>query len=45
VDIADQVIIGHPDGACELRDLSDGSAQVSHRQVELAEASNIFNDI
>lgn len=45
VDIADQVIIGHPDGAVELRDLSDGSAQVSHRHVELAEASNIFDDI
>ena len=45
VDIADQVIIGHPDGAVELRDLSDGTARVSHSHVELAEARNIFDDM
>jgi ribose 5-phosphate isomerase A len=45
VDIADRVIIGHPDGACELRDLSGGSAQVSHRKVELTDARNIFDNL
>ncbi len=45
VDIADQVVIGQPDGSCELRDLSDGVAQVSRRTVEMAPDSNIFDDL
>ncbi len=45
VDIADQVVIGHADGTCELRDLTSGTAETSLRQVDLGEASNIFSDI
>lgn len=45
VDMADQVVIGHPDGSCEMRDLSSGVAEVSIQQVDLGEAANIFSDI
>jgi ribose 5-phosphate isomerase A len=45
VDIADQVVIGHSDGRCEMRDLSNGENDVSWRQVDLGQTGNIFLDI
>ncbi len=45
IDIADQVVIGHADGTCELRDLTSGTPETSQRRVDLGEASNIFSDI
>ena len=45
VDIADQVVIGHADGTCELRDMTSGTAETSLRRVDLGDASNIFADI
>lgn len=45
VDIADQVVIGHADGTCELRDLASGTAETTLRHVDLGEASNIFSDL
>ncbi len=45
VDIADQVVIGHADGRCELRDLSSGTPQITEAQVDLAAARNIFTDL
>lgn len=45
VDIADQVIIGHADGTCELRDLTSGEAEITHRQIDLGEVRNIFTEL
>ncbi len=45
VDIADQVVIGHPDGSVELRDLTTGTPESTTRQVDLDDARNIFTDI
>jgi len=45
VDIADQVVIGHADGKCELRDLTSGAPETSFAQVDLDAAQNIFRDL
>ncbi|TVP71128.1 MAG: ribose-5-phosphate isomerase RpiA [Rhodobacteraceae bacterium] len=45
VDIADQVVIGHADGSCELRDMTTGTAESTMKQVDLDYARNIFSDI
>ena len=45
VDIADQVVIGHADGSCELRDMSTGTAESTMKQVDLDYARNIFSDL
>jgi ribose 5-phosphate isomerase A len=45
VDIADQVVIGHADGTCEMRDLSSGTPEISLRQIDLDDARNIFSDL
>ena len=45
VDIADQVVIGHPDGSVELRDLTTGTPESTMRQVDLEDARNIFSDL
>lgn len=45
VDIADQVVIGHSDGRCEMRDLSSGQEDVTYRQVDLGQSTNIFSDL
>jgi ribose 5-phosphate isomerase A len=45
VDIADQVVIGHADGRCELRDLSSGEEDVTFKQVDLGQTANIFSDL
>ena len=45
VDIADQVVIGHPDGTVELRDLTTGTPESAMRQVDLEDARNIFSDL
>ena len=45
VDIADQVVIGHADGTVELRDLTNGTAESTMRQVDLDSARNIFSDL
>ena len=45
VDIADQVVIGHPDGTVELRDLTTGTPESSMRQVDLEDARNVFSDL
>lgn len=45
VDIADQVVIGHADGSCELRDLTTGTAESTMRHVDLEDARNIFSDL
>lgn len=45
VDIADQVVIGYPDGKCEMRDLSSGTAEISHAQIDLGEVQNAFSDL
>ncbi len=45
VDIADQVVIGHSDGRCELRDLSSGVQDVTFRRVDLGTSANIFSDL
>jgi len=43
IDIADVVVIGHGDGAVEVRDLADGSVREGH--VDVDESTNIFTDI
>ncbi|MEQ3625509.1 MAG: ribose-5-phosphate isomerase RpiA [Celeribacter sp.] len=43
IDIADVVVIGHGDGAVEVRDLADGSVREGHVAVD--ESTNIFTDI
>ncbi|MGL4415603.1 MAG: ribose-5-phosphate isomerase RpiA [Roseinatronobacter sp.] len=45
VDIADQVVIGHSDGTCELRDLSSGTPETSLRQINIEDERNIFSDL
>lgn len=45
VDIADQVVIGHPDGTVELRDLTTGTPESTMRQIDLEDARNIFSDL
>lgn len=45
VDIADQVVIGHADGRCEMRDLTTGTPETRFAQVDLGEAANIFSDL
>ena len=44
VDIADQVVIGQPDGSCELRDLSDGARRSAARRSSWPDP-NIFDDL
>lgn len=45
VDIADQVIIGRPDGSCEIRDLTGGMPEISYRQAGDTAGGNIFADL
>lgn len=45
VDIADQVVIGHADGTCELRDLTTGTPESTLKQVDIEDARNIFSDL
>lgn len=43
IDICDRVIIGHPDGRVETRDITTG--EVGRGRVTLSEAANVFTDL
>ena len=43
IDIADSVVIGHPDGRVETRDIADGS--VTEARIDLGESDNMFRDL
>ena len=43
IDICDAVVIGHPDGRVEVRDINEGTVQEDH--VDIAETDNLFSDL
>ncbi len=43
IDICDMVVIGHGDGAVEIRDINTGN--VEHDRIDLPDSDNIFADI
>ncbi|PQO21962.1 ribose 5-phosphate isomerase A [Rhodobacteraceae bacterium WD3A24] len=43
IDICDRIVIGHPDGQVELRDIATGAVEREH--IDFSESDNLFRDI
>ncbi|MCB1334816.1 MAG: ribose-5-phosphate isomerase RpiA [Roseivivax sp.] len=43
IDICDAVVIGHPDGTVEVRDINEGT--VTQDRIDIADSDNLFSDL